>query len=209
MSAEVTKFRVAVGSEFEKATVMLGGDTDVKSIGRWRAPKGAPASIRDALEFARLASKRWRYYRKNTPTITTIPDFADLIRQNSKAETSFILIVKAGWFSPTIPMGLAQCRRTFCNHIILDFLAVHPRVLSDSDPAIRGIGSGLVYSLCVLAKYFSVPLIWGEATEFSGPFYQRILGLREVKDHFFIDSLTLERAVEKFQTEAHGTAEFA
>ena len=65
------KFQVLVGDEPHPVELMFGSEKDVMKVSRWRAPATArrnPA-VRDTLEFARLASKRWRYYRRCICTV--------------------------------------------------------------------------------------------------------------------------------------------
>jgi len=64
-------------------------------------------------------------------------------------------------------LGLAQGRRTYCHHLILEFLSVHPAIVGGNTPRIHGVGAGILYSLTELAGLLRVPLVWGEATTFS------------------------------------------
>lgn len=201
-------FEVRVGDDFRKAELQFGAESDVRQISNWRVPRHSTAAVRDALEFARLASKRWRYYRRSIESISTIGDFKRVTRGNPRAEISFILLARADWFSRTVPMGLAQCRRTYCNNIVLEFLAVHPRALAGVGGQVRGVGTGLVYSLAFLARALEVPLIWGEATEFSAPFYQHVFGLPIVSDHFFVDEDALKIGADRFANDIAGQADW-
>jgi hypothetical protein len=158
------------------------------------------------LEFARLASKRWRYYRRSIPTIVTPPEFKSAVRANPRAELNFIIVARAGWFSDRVPLGLAQCRRTFCNHFVVEFLAVHPRA-QETAPRITGLGSGILYSLASLALELNVPLVWGEATEYSAPFYKKIFGLPTISDHFFVYRDGLSFCARKFKDDVAGVVE--
>jgi len=198
------EFEARLGEEFPKVNIAFGQEADVRAISRWRARKNSPSSVHDALEFARLASKRWRYYRHSIPSIASISQFEREIRSSSNIELSFILLAQADWFSAKTPLGLAQCRRTFCHHIILEFLAVHPRILLPANPRVRGIGAGLVGGICALAEHLHVPLIWGEATAFSAPFYQNVFNLRDVNDHFFVNQTRVANSAARFRKEVAG-----
>src|SRR5436309_1477567 len=141
-------------------------------VSRWRAPAVVreKAAVRDTLEFARLASKRWRYYRRSICTATNVAEFKAAVSQNTEVEISLLLLARADWFPSSSALGLAQCRRTYCHHLILEFLSVHPRVVGAVPPRVRGVGSGLIYSLAEFAGILGMPLVWGEATASSAAF---------------------------------------
>src|SRR2546426_11891741 len=160
------RFQVLVGDEPRPVELVFGGDPDLAVLNRWRAP--APVAsrpgVRDTLEFARLASKRWRYYRRTIATATSFESFKSIVTRQSQAEVSLLLVVRADWFARSRVLGLAQCRRTYCHHLILEFLSVHPAIVGGAAPHVRGTGAGLIYSLAEVAGSVGVPLIWGEAT---------------------------------------------
>src|SRR5438309_10473055 len=117
------RFQVLVGDEPRPVELVFGGDPDLAVLNRWRAP--APVAsrpgVRDTLEFARLVSKRWRYYRRSIATATSLSSFRSIIASQPQAEVSLLVVVRADWFPRSRVLGLAQCRRTFCNHVILEF----------------------------------------------------------------------------------------
>lgn len=86
-----------------------------------------------------------------------------------------------------VPMGLAYCRRTWCHHLALDFLAVHPRALEQT-PLVSGVGSGIVFGLVQLARSLEITHIWGEATKHSATFYEKLLAAAPVQDLFVIQA---------------------
>jgi hypothetical protein len=199
-------FRVLVDGQPRPVQLSLGSEKDVTIVSRWRAPavvNKIPA-VRDTLEFARLAAKRWRYYRRSIPTATSIAQINAAIRQNAHTEVSILLVARADWFPTSSALGLAQCRRTYCHHLVLEFLSVHPRVVGGIGPRVRGVGSGLLYCLAEFAGKLRMRLIWGEATAYSAPFYAKALGVPRVQDHFFIRDAILERCRHKFRDEFFG-----
>ncbi len=173
----------------------FGTDRDTRSLTHWRFPKapGISGPIPDALEYARLAAKRWRHYRRASATITSLDELRDGIRQNPKSETAMIFVARPTWPSPTPILGFAYFRRSWCNHLIVDFLSAHPRVIDGNPERIRGIGTGILYQLVALAEMMNISCIWGEATGHSAPFYQRALGVEKILDHFFIEDDVLGR----------------
>jgi hypothetical protein len=148
--------------------------------------------VHDALEFPKLATKRWRYYLKGKEAAMDLGQLRRAIRANRFAEVGFLLLAKAPWHAELPILGCCFCRRSWCHHLIVDFLAVHPKVLAGAGGRIRGVGTGMVYALVGLAEQLEISTIWGEATRNSAPFYQRILNLTSVSDHFFIEGKTLE-----------------
>jgi hypothetical protein len=54
----------------------------------------------------------------------------------------------------------------------------------------------------------AIPLIWGEATAFSAPFYAKALAEERIADHFFIRGHTLFHCRERFRCEFLGQAWF-
>ncbi len=129
-----------------------------------------------------------------------------MVARQPQAEVSLLLVVQADWFAPSLILGLAQCRRTYCHHLILEFLSVHPAIVGGSFPTVRGVGAGILYSLAELAGLLGMPLVWGEATAHSAPFYAHTLGAAKITDHFFIRGRTLARCRRLFRRKAHGKA---
>ena len=175
-------------------------------ISHWRAPaalRGRPA-VRDTIEFARLASKRHRHYLRSIPTAASVADFDAIITQNPRAEIALMLLVRATWFERSPILGLAQCRRTFCHHLVLEFLSVHPAIVGRLDPRVSGVGKGLLYGLAEIAGQLGLTLIWGEATAYSSPFYAHVLNDAGIKDHFFIRAAALDFCRREFREKFFG-----
>lgn len=185
--------------------LVFGNEKQLARVSKWRAPVGARQNpyVRDTLEFARLASKRWRYYHTSVPTATSLAAFRAAVRRNKQVEVSFLLMARAAWFPSSVP-GLVQCRRTYCHHFILEFLAVHPSVVGKVAPRVQGVGSGLLYSLAELAGTLGAPLIWGEATVHSAQFYAKALGVPAIEDYFFIRDSILEHCRRAFSEKFFG-----
>ena len=96
-------------------------------------------------------------------------------------------------------LGLAHCRRTWCGHIFLDFLSVHPRIVAPHEPRIRTVGLGILYGLCELAGQCGIPVVWGETTETSVAFYRKALGVPSLLDGFTISGALLEHCRHEFR----------
>lgn len=150
------------------------------------AGESSPA-IREAVEFTRLAAKRWRYYSRSGEAVESFADLQREIRRDSKSEIAFIMLATIRRNKIALPVGLAYCRRTWCHHLALDFLAVHPRALNRRR-RVSGVGSGIVFGLVQLARALKIPRLWGEATGNSAPFYEKLLAVGPVQDLFIIES---------------------
>lgn len=194
-------FQVLVEGRPRRVELEFGGARDLETISHWRVPSQAlhEPAVRDTIEFARLASKRHRHYIRSIPTASNVAEFRNLVHQNPLAEIALLLLVRASWFGRSPIIGLAQCRRTFCNHLFLEFLSVHPAIVGRFDPQISGVGKGLVYGLAELAGQVAIPLIWGEATAHSAPFYSHILAVRRMDDRLVIGGKALQHCRRGFR----------
>jgi len=157
----------------------------------------------DAGEFAALAAKRWFYYTREGATVTSVEQLRDAIRHNQRTEIAFLLVASAKWVRRHNILALAYCRRTWCHHLVLDFLAVRPDLPFAKQP-IHGIGTGVIFGLATLAEALGMKLIWGEATAYSSPFYAHVLNEPRIDDHFFIRGGTLEFCRREFREKFFG-----
>jgi hypothetical protein len=64
---------------------------------------------------------------------------------------------------------------------------------------VRGVGTGIIYSLVGLADELGIGTMWGEATKNSAPFYERVLNLPHVTDHFFVQGKTMGYCREQYR----------
>ena len=180
---------------------------DVQAVKKWsvspRLAKQPDMRYRaqEACDLAQLAAKRWRYYRDSRTFATSMEHLRALIAADPQGEFSFHLKVTANWF-PEI-MGAAMIRRTWCHHIMIDFLFVHPDISGRLLP-IKTVGVQILQSICLIARELGCKRVWGEATKDSAPFYQYQLR-RKVEDHFFIGNRQLhELAMELDLDPKHG-----
>jgi hypothetical protein len=199
------RFLVLVEGTPRPVELDFGSPKDLEVLSGWQAATWAQDQplVRDALEFARLASKRHSQYLTTLPTATSISEFQTVIR-GADAEVALLFVVRADWHAHSTVLGIAQCRRTYCHHLVLEFLAVHPSIVSQTQPRVSGIGKGLVYGIAGIAKKLGIELIWGEATAGSAPFYSHILFGAKIKDHFFIEKQTLARCAREFREKFFG-----
>ena len=174
-------FHVEAAGEFRPVEFTFASESEVRRVRSWR--KMTPAT--DAGEFAALAAKRWFYYTREGATIASLDELRTAIRRNARAELAFLMVASAEWAKRYKFLALAYCRRTWCHHLVLDFLAVRPGLTVANQP-VSGLGSGVLFSLADIADSLGMETIWGEATANSAPFYNRALQLRSVQDLFSI-----------------------
>lgn len=195
------RFLIEVDGQPREMDIRFGADRETRSLTRWRfrtGPSGSEA-IADALEYARLASKRWRYYRRAGATVASIAGLGESIRRNPRTEAAMILVGHATWRSPTPVLGFAYARRTWCHHLVVDFLSAHPRVIDGKPERIRGVGSGLLKQLVAVAEAMEIRCVWGEATAHSAPFYERALNVEKILDHFFIEDEVMRYCLDELR----------
>ena len=174
-------FHVEAADEFRPVELTFASEAEVRRVRAWR--KMTPAT--DAGEFAALAAKRWFYYTREGATVASLDEMRAAIRRNERAELAFLLVASAEWAKRYKFLAVAYCRRTWCHHLVLDFLAVRPGLTFANQP-ISGMGAGVLVSLAQLADEFGMEMIWGEATASSARFYEKVLKTRPVKDLFII-----------------------
>lgn len=174
-------FHVEAAGEFRPVELTFATESEVRRVRAWR--KMTPAT--DAGEFAALAAKRWFYYTREGATVASFKELRAAVERNERAEFAFLMVASAQWAKRYKFLALAYCRRTWCHHLVLDFLAVRPGLSFGNQP-IRGLGSGIIYGLVSLAETLGMETIWGEATASSAPFYEKVLQTHPVKDLFII-----------------------
>src|SRR5205814_3648943 len=151
-------FHVEAAGEFRPVELTFATELEVRRVRAWR--KMIPAT--DAGEFAALAVKRWFYYTREGATVASLEGLRAAIRRNERAEIAFLLVASAEWAKRYKFLALAYCRRTWCHHLVLDFLAVRPGVSFGNQP-ISGIGTGVLASLAGLTNSLGMDTMWGEA----------------------------------------------
>jgi hypothetical protein len=80
-----------------------------------------------------------------------------------------VLIARPAWNSPMPTLGIAYLRRTWCNHLFLEFFATHPQVIVRRREQIGGVGDAMLHQIVALAEQLVALCIWGEATDNSNP----------------------------------------
>lgn len=180
-------FQIKVEGAPQIATLRFATQTELRRYHRSLTlfTRGTSTVVREAVEFTRLAAKRWRYYSRSGEAAESFAGLQRAIRRNPKCEIAFIMVATTRRVNRDVPVGLAYCRRTWCHHLALDFLALHPGALAQ-DWRVDGVGSGIVFGLVQLSKTLDIARIWGEATVNSAPFYEKLLEVSPIQDLFVI-----------------------
>jgi hypothetical protein len=182
-------FAVLRGDKSANVTLSFADNADVISTTRWRVPSELDdnalmqSRAADAREFARLAAKRWRHYRDTETAARSLTELQRMIAADPQGEYCFHVKVSADWFPASL--GGAMVRRTWCHHLMIDFLFVHPKICGKVTP-VKGVGIEILRAICLIARVLKCKRVWGEATLDSAPFYKRQLH-QIVEDHFHIE----------------------
>lgn len=182
-------FQIKVEGAPQIATLRFATQAELRRYHRslTQFARGTSTVVRDAVEFTRLAAKRWRYYSRSDEAAESFAGLQRAIRRDPKCEIAFIMVATTRHLNRDVPVGLAYCRRTWCHHLALDFLALHPGALAQ-DWRVDGVGSGIVFGLVQLTDALGIPRIWGEATANSAMFYEKLLAVAPVQDLFTIEA---------------------
>jgi hypothetical protein len=152
----------------------------------WQAAarnEGNPKKL-DSAELGVLAVRRWQEGIAKRRVCESIADVRDRIQDNPHVECSLLLLARAAKSDGGI-LGLAHLRRTWCNHILLDYLAVHPNFVGYAENPYAGLGTGLLYFVVDIARGIEAPVIWGETTQNSVQYYSKLFGLK-MKDLLYV-----------------------
>ncbi|MFN0077957.1 MAG: hypothetical protein ACKVY0_15990 [Prosthecobacter sp.] len=195
-------FAVFRGEEPAIVTLDFSSDADVQAVTRWQVPlelendSAMQARAADACDFACFAAKRWQHYFETGTSAESLVSLQRMIATDAEGEFCFNLKVTADWF-PDI-LGGALVRRTWCHHLMIDLLFVHPAI-SGKLHAVRNVGISIFRSICIIASHLGCERIWGEATRDSAAFYAHHLN-RQVKDEFFCETTDIRSMAEFMET---------
>lgn len=156
---------------------------DTRSLQSWqRAAKGiANPSARDSADLAKAAFAKWIRCRRERRAANSLREAVDLVRNNPHEEVGMLVLAKSTLAGAAMA-GVCHFRRTWCNNVMVDFLAVHPREVRSEQSRFKGLGSCLLWYVAEFADELEAETLWLEATQNSAPAYQRIFGLEAVKD---------------------------
>ncbi len=171
----------------EKGKISFAQRADFGFAEGWRKTLGNDQNPKrvDAVDFAQLAVKRYEASAELGIYANSLGDFSDHIASNPKVEVGGFIVLGCNWFPDSEIIGFSHFRRTWCNKIVLDYLAAHPFIACPKDDAthkVRGVGVALLYFIIQVLKRQNCPTLWGEATSLSSTYYQKTFKLERVED---------------------------
>jgi hypothetical protein len=183
---------VEVSTKPHKVVVEFSTSSDLSFVEKWRETLGTnpEPKQREAVDLAQLARERFLAdSRVGQQYLTTPDDLRDHIARDPQCEVGGFILLRCDWFADSQIIGLCHFRRTWCNNIVVDYLASHPLTLRQSEDArykVKGIGTALLCFVSRIAIANSCEHVWGEATLGSFPFYEHLFVLDGVKDLFVV-----------------------
>jgi hypothetical protein len=181
VSRRFVQVRVAVRDDLKRFRICIRG------WGKLAKRDGSPKKT-DAVELAKLAVRRWTEGLSKGRAARNLQDIKDRIVDNPRSEVAVLLVAEAERLSSQrgAIVGFLHFRRTWCNNICVDYLAVSPSIAGEPTSPFGGLGSGMVYSIATAAGELGVRIIWGEATQNSLGFYNKIFDKNKRQDRFSV-----------------------
>ena len=156
---------------FPLEVVWFNVATDWSFLADWRsiARKADTTAVRDSLEYAELAGKRWRYLAGQGLSAASLAELRRLALKHPAGEFGLSLALRTRGPTGQI-LGFAFSRRTWANNLMLEFLAASPAAAH----GIKGAGRALMQALSFIALWLDCDELWGECTELSKGFYSSL-----------------------------------
>jgi GTPase-associated adaptor domain len=209
----MTDVSVALNGEQRRATIVFAELSDLASIDEWKDKLGADTDSkrRDAVDLAQLARDGfWAHTRIQQIYVNSVEEITTRIENDEHVELAGLLLLKCDWFPDSGVIGICHFRRSWCNSIILDYLAVHPFIAKAPDDypyIVSGAGSALLWFVSDIARRNKCGRLWGEATHGSRGYYKHMFDLEAVEDLILADKLHyLECAKKELLWRAEGEA---
>lgn len=143
--------------------------------------------MRDCLEYLECTQIKLQHCAERNRVQLSSETLKASIRQEANGEFVGLILATAEWNAPCSTLGFCFFRRTWCNHIAVDFLATHP-CLQRSESEILGVGTALLYAIGEVAQEIFAPTIWAETTDLSVKYYQKLFKIPTLKDILILDT---------------------
>lgn len=185
----MTDVSVTLNGEQRRATIVFAELPDLTFINEWRDKLGADTDTkrRDAVDLAQIAidsfvahTRIQQIYVKSVEEIANHP-----VKGDEHVEVAGFVLLKCDWFPDSGVIGICHFRRSWCNSIILDYLAVHPFIAKPLDGyphIVSGAGSALLWFVSDIARRYKCGRVWGEATHGSRSYYKHMFDLPDIED---------------------------
>jgi hypothetical protein len=158
----------------------------VQSWARYVRQETNPIKL-DSAELAVLAVRRWREGLAKRRTAKNLQEIKDHIQDNPHAEVAVLILAQASWQQGSSLVGLCHFRRTWCNNLFIDFLAVHPSISGNRTSPLGGVGTGVLHYVTKVASEIDAGVIWGEATQNSVFFYRKVFERDSMNDLIYVE----------------------
>jgi hypothetical protein len=209
----MTDVSVTLNGEQRRASVAFAELPDLAFIDQWKDKVGADTESkrRDAVDLAQLARDSFlAHSRIQQIYVNSVEEIATRIKEDEHVELAGLVLLKCDWFPDSGVIGICHFRRSWCNSIILDYLAVHPFIAKAPDGypyIVNGAGSALLWFVSDIARRNKCGRLWGEATHGSRGYYKYMFDLDAVEDLILADKLHyLECAKKELVWRAEGDA---
>lgn len=183
MGHGIVEIGIEIGGKRRAVRCELATPRELKTLARWKAPGGGTDAMSDAVEYARLTCKRWHFYLDEGRAVIHPRQLRPAAVADAE-ELAFLIVARVVAGRSGI-IGLCLCRRTWCNHLVVDFLAVHPDCLTPGPRRAKGLGPGLIFAVSEIAERLGSGALWGEATRGSAPIYRRMFSRPSITDLFY------------------------
>lgn len=150
------------------------------------------ARMEDAVEYLECTQGKLNHYAAMDRVVSSFQGMARAAQGDARCEFAGLMVATAPWFSYGGTAGFCFFRRTWANHLSIDYLATHPR-LHRSGAQVRGVGTALLYAVGEVARRIDAPILWAETSIGSVGYYRGVFEVFDLKD-----LLVLER--ERFES---------
>jgi hypothetical protein len=175
----LAKTYISVGREPHEIVCRLAGTSEIAGIAAWRRQtKNRDSDAIDALEFAKHSTKRWGFYKSSKRAMSSLTRAKARVKREPHAELAFMAVLTGEW-APKHILGFTLFRRSWCNHIAVDFIASHPANRENPARAVSGVLRATFRAITEVAFALRVTRIWGEATDSSAEKYAHIFDLKK------------------------------
>jgi hypothetical protein len=191
----MTDVAVKLNDEKRLAKVLFAAEQDLTFINEWQDKLGAEKDTkrRDAVDLAEIAIDHFLAHTRIQQTyVSSVEEIKTHIKADEHAELAGFVLLKCDWFPDSEVIGICHFRRSWCNSIILDYLAAHPFAVEPPTGylhVVTGVGSALLWFVSDIARRFTCGRIWGEATHGSRSYYKRMFYLESVEDLILVPPL--------------------
>jgi hypothetical protein len=197
--------RVHDSKKLVQVEFLSRGLTD-EDVERWTQAlePGSNAEQFDAVELIESALAKCVLARQKGRFVKSVREILAKLRENQRAELLGVFSVSAPWLLGGQTAAFCQFRRTWCNHVVFDFLSVHPRLLGPRPREVTGLGTALLARLSLLVAELKVPMVWAETTDLSVGYYAGLFDLQNLGDLLTLDAKGFEHRFKTLIAGQHG-----